>query len=1207
MVNWTSEQSQAINERGKNIIVSASAGSGKTAVLSERVLGLLRDGVDIDKLLIVTFTKLAAGEMRQKISSRIYEEILEKPEDLKLKKQHLLIDNAEICTIDAFLSKLVRQEFKMLNIASDFRIMDSQMYNLMIEKVLEQLLSDYYSDYRNNFNDVINLFGSDEDDSILKDNLIKFYDTMQSIPFFENWMEMILKNYDDVNFWVDTICKIKSDEIENYIKIYDETAENADFDGNKKNPDSGIEKFNEEQKLFYDLKQLLDKNDWDGACNYVQTNKNGSISGIIKKDSDNFYSEKFKIYRKIMLDNTFSKSQDGLKKSQIYNITTNEIKKDSNVLKKGISGLFLMVKDFSERLEKEFFEQNMYTFNKISQLALSLLIENYDYKTKKYKKTTYAEELSKKYSEILIDEYQDINDIQDLIFSALTNNNCFCVGDAKQSIYGFRQSNPDNFLRKKDDFFLIHLNKNFRSKAGILNFVNFIFKQIYTTDFGGFNYDEDEELVFGQTSYSVENTESEIEVHIIKKPQKKSQNDSENEENAEKISFQVDNEIDTDDQIFINEDGESPKDIEKQAIIAANCIKRLINDKYLVTDKKNKRPVELKDFAILLRAMSKANIYEQVFRDEKIPLYLTENTSIFETVEVNTVLSFLKCINNPFDDIAMFGVMYAPFFGFNMGQIVNIKTKNKKKSLYDAVWAYAENEQNEKCAEFLRQLEYFRELSKNIPIHKLIWNIYTKTHYTSIVSSYENGEIRYKNLMKFYMMAQSFSENFSGGIAKFIQYIEITKEKELKNNVQSESMAEQNFVRILTVHKSKGLEFPICILSELNQKPSNHSEKLYIDKDFGIACNLPDDEMIYEMTTLQKEIIKNKKKKAEKDELLRILYVAMTRAREKLILIVNESKEMNEKNLINESVKANLTNKKIEPIAINSSDNFWQLLYPALIRNSSVASLHGMYTDIIKYDGNIEVFMYDDVKKSIGLNIGKDAIEDKIIDIGIDLKEIKRRFGYTYNNNDLLGIPAKISVTELIKQVEIDKYSQDLIEISRDYPEPEFIQKKLSPAKKGTILHTFLQYADLSLPIDMQCQILIEKGLLSQDEAKTLDLKKIEIYANSDLYKKILSSKSVKKEEQFIVNIPIEKYLNNQTIQSEKMLMQGAVDLLCETEDGLMIVDYKTDRNVDAQTLIDRYKLQVVLYKEAVEKMYMKKVSSVYLWSFELSQAIKII
>ncbi len=1137
MTNWTKEQHQAIFQRDGSLLVSAAAGSGKTAVLTNRVVEYAAAGGSLDRLLVVTFTRLAASEMRERIGKLLPGAEFKDKESLR--RQKLLLYKAKICTIDSFFCEIVRENFKTLGISPDFRLLDEAEYLFLKTEVLTDLLEERYSDFANGFDELLRLFGGEGENEALSEQINLLYTFLQALPFPEDWAEGQKAAYQTPELWLSDACAEILPDVKEYLEIYEDIIDDSPFS------EKGMGVVYSEADLLKNMKAALEKGDWDGVHRLV--------SGFSFERSP-----KCKPYTRATLKfETFRAELKEYLQKPIFAMSAEILKNDLEQVKGGVFALIDITLEYIARVNAEMKRKNAYSFDAIAHFALGLTVKRDENGIAE--KTDYAKELSEMFDEILIDEYQDVNDLQECFFSSISKNNCFAVGDVKQSIYMFRQANPDNFIAKEGLFPVIYLNKNFRSRKGVLDFCNFVFENLFSARAGGMEYGENEALYYG-ADYP-ERSGADVEIHLLK--------GEEDEEN-----------------------------VETQARFTARKIKQLISEGLKVGNPA--KNADFSDFAVIMRTMTHAAVYERIFFEEGVPCCGTGGGTFLDSPEISTVFAFMKAIDNPYDDLSLFAAMFSPIGGFSADEIAKIKLEDKNAPLYTSL--VRSSEANRHSAEFLEMLTKMQILSRNFPVHRLLWQIYETTGYPSYVSCMPLGYLKKERLMSFYAFCRSFGENKGGTLYEFIKFTENASES---GNIKApESAPSGNFVKIMTIHASKGLEFPIVILPQLNQQfnTKDLSKPLILDISAGIATKMRDPAMVYEQTTFMHELVSRKKRRKLMSENLRLLYVAFTRARENLI-IVSCSKKYEEAKLMKKSVFRE--NGKVYQSQIIDAQSPEDLLLYCLTCHPKCTPLITEFSDVETKERE-EIFVETEEEMPDGIFV---KTEEKEMDIPISEQELRRRCSAVSQKQ---RVPAKLSVTELVKNKLADERSEQLIkepsEEETEMRKPKFMIEsgELTGAEAGTAIHTFVSVANLNEPTEKEALRLAYEKIISEKQAEVIinSKRKIEAFKKSELYKKISASEKIRKEEYFVARIPSSEFIADPEIK-EDILLQGAIDLLCETKDGLLLLDYKTDR-ADEDELIRRYEKQLEYYVYAAEKCFNKPVNEVYIWSFYLSKPIKL-
>lgn len=1170
---WTENQKLAIESRHGSILISAAAGSGKTAVLVERVIKTLTDKsnpCDADKLLIVTFTNAAAAEMRERISLKINELILKNPDDENLKRQKILLANAHICTIDSFCSELVRENFYKLNISSDFKIADSNEMTLLRNDTISRILESLYEENNPEFINLVETFGSVKDDSNLLKIVNLLYDFIRSHPFPEVWLDEKLDMYNVkssikenifgkiiINYSNSAICYCIS-IVKNLISeiSYEEDFFKAYNQG-----------FNTDLIELLEIQEYLETKSWDEIAFKIKNFKLKTLKRLLGYKEDPL---KLKIdENRAEIKSIFNK----LKKLFVF--SSEDALSDNKKIFPIVKELFSLVKTFSEEIDKIKRDRNICDFSDLEHLALKLLVRPQE---NNFLKTPEAIEISKKFQYIMVDEYQDTNEAQDMIFRAVSNNeeNLFTVGDVKQSIYRFRQAMPEIFLRRKNsyDFYdknldnypgKIILDKNFRSRFEILDFINFIFHQIMSKELGDMDYTKEEELHLGAQF---------------------------NESNDNKISIQI---------INSTESFEDDMDI-LEARRISEMIYEMIGNHYKVTENGVERDVTYNDFCILLRSTNKhANIFLNELTKNGIPATSEVSNSFFKTIEISTIISLLNVINNPLDDIAFISVISSPIFGMSFEEINAIRAIDKKIPFYLAAKKYAELE-NTKCLSILNKIEEYRTLSVTLSCEDLINYIYEDSGYTYMVQAMPSGSLRLNNLRLLFEYARNYEATSQKGLSGFINFINKLKENNEDLAATSPPFGIENAVRIMSIHKSKGLEFPICFLANCSRLFKKDKDDILLHKDLGIGLNLIDKTYDYRYSSFQREAVKIALYNGSLSEELRILYVALTRAKEKLIILTTLKNP--QKTLL--KLNSQITNEKtLMPYAIKTRNSFSDWILMCALRHKSGKKLRDLIEEdsskIIKNDTLLDIDLisleYENVIKKDNLETSQDKtlVDEKF------LSEIKQRFNFVYPFKELSIIPNKVTVTDIVSENRKKNFDFE--------KRPSFLLKEgITPAQKGIALHTFMQFIDfkkVKLNLHNEIERLIENGYLNPLEAKSLDRKKITNFLNSNLFERISKSDKVLREYQFTVNLNLDEYDNNLKDKTdEKIILQGSIDCAFMEDNEFVIVDYKTDKIKSIKETVEHYKKQLYLYNAAFTKCTGIKIKQNVLYLFYTNKAI---
>ena len=1152
---WTKEQEMAIKLHGNNILVSAAAGSGKTSVLVARIINkIINEKVDIDKILVVTFTNLAASEMRQRLMDEIYKRLDENPNDANLQRQIMLVNRANISTIHSFCLNVIRNNFFEIGISANFRVADETEIEIMKQEVIEDIFEQKYEEQDENFLELLELYTTYKDDINLKNLILKVFEFMQSSPFPEKWLDSEIEEYnmEEEDFLHTKWGKVI---IQNAKEILEDNILNLKLLIKEVSTYSNLLEF--ERVLNFDLNEIegIDLNNWDKAyqdINSKQWETWPRKSKITQEEKE--IKEKAKSIR----DNVkkeFSKLQE------IMKYTTKEITEDMKKMYKTLKNIQEIVLIFSKEFTNRKKEKNIVDFTDIEHLALKLLVNE----------DGTPSEIAKKYdfNEIEIDEYQDSNLVQEYILKSVSNgNNIFMVGDVKQSIYRFRQANPQLFMQKYNDYTLakdiikedtkILLYKNFRSRKNILDVTNLIFTNIMSKKLGEIEYTEKEALNLG-ANFEDNVIDYETELNIIETEEECDDDTSEVIENAT-----------------------------LEARLVAKKIKEL-----------HDKGIEYKDMTILLRSPKAiANIYENELSEQNIPVFSDIGAEYLNTIEIDTIMSILKIIDNPLQDIPLVTVLRSIICGFTDNDLIKIRLVNRNVPFYRAIEEAREKEIDgqlkEKIENFINLLEKFKELEKKLPLDELIWNIYTQTGYYHYVGLMPDGNLRQANLKKLFEKAREYEKISFKGLFNFIIFIE--KVGNSKNDLGAARVIGENdnVVRIMSIHKSKGLEFKIVFLCNTNKKFNlkDMSEKVILDNEMGIGVNYISNGIEFPLVT--KEAIKIKAQKEAISEEMRVLYVALTRAKDKLIIVGTKGKV--EEKLQDKEKEISKYYKFKRPEKIN----------PRLVEKYKTyldwIELVYQYNEEPKMKLNIinksELLKFDYKEKeetSIKKHILKNIDEYKSNEEKYKHIDNLLNFKYRYEKN--IDIPSKTSVTALKQEKVINRKIPKFAE-----------EKKIGAAKIGTLVHFILSKLtnEKSIKeIEELIENLKQKNLITEEEKNAIDINIIQNYLKSDLYKELFNAVEVKKEIPFYLNIDSKDVYEG---TDEKILVQGVIDLYYITKQNeLVLVDYKTDYvKSNEKELIEKYRRQLELYKIALEKSLKRQVDKVYIYSTYLNKNIEI-
>ncbi|GEQ19206.1 MULTISPECIES: helicase-exonuclease AddAB subunit AddA [Clostridium] len=1247
---WTDEQLSAIKTRNCNLLVAAAAGSGKTAVLVERIIRIITNKdnpVDIDKLLVVTFTNAAAAEMRERIAAAISKALDKEPTSKNLQKQLTLLNRANITTMHSFCLDVIKNNFHKIDLDPSFRIGDQTEGILIKDEVIETLFEEKYDQEDTEFTSLVEAFSTYKNDDNLKELIINMYNFIMSGPWPENWFKenaeaFNIETMEKLNNskWVLVLKNSIKVEIEGYIKMLEKAIEII-------NLTDGLEPYLETfSNELYSIKNAY--NSIDCGLDDIYSSLCSISFGRLKSIKKDKVSDE-------NAQNTVKSIRDDIKKkiSELINNTFSVTPEEMLINIKGayptIKKLTELVLEFGEKFSQKKKEKNILDFNDLEHLCLKILSDKDENGNIIPSKT--AIEFKNLFDEVLVDEYQDSNNVQETIIELVSRRkdefpNVFMVGDVKQSIYRFRQAKPELFMEKYINYTLeesnnrkIQLYKNFRSRKEVIDGVNYIFKEIMSETVGELEYTDEEALNLGA---SYENSEDEnvilggpIEVNIIEK------SIEESDLNKEKL----------DEEDFENEEIEG---VNLEGKIVAKRIKELMtttgNNVFKVLDKETGeyRPIKYKDIVILLRATK--NWSESLLDElgqEGIPAYADTGSGYFESIEIRTIMSLLRVIDNPMQDVPVIAVLKSPIMGFSAEDLSIIRLKNKEKYFYENIADIAEGnicdiseELITRCKGFLEKLEIWRNKAIYMPIDEFIWYLYMDTAYYGYVGAMPNGVLRQANLKILFQRAKQFEQTSFKGLFNFINFInKLTKSS---GDMGSAKILGENedVVRIMSIHKSKGLEFPVVFLcgtgKQFNLMDLNKNI-LYHD-ELGFGPDFVDLEKRVSIGTIAKEAIKKKMKLETLSEEVRILYVACTRAKEKLIITgtVNNIQKSIEKWVSSASLDYNL----ILPSEILKGKSYLDWIGMSLCQHNDGKVLRekiAVSNEISKDDNSkwdIKLWKRSDIvvnnedgkleeEKEVKLSILEEEYDKDVYG------EVDKRLSYKYPLKESTKLKSNISVSDLKKRNAefIDQHveSINIEEVesknNRTIITPKFLQeeKGLTAAEKGTAVHFVMKKIDLDKvssihEIKDQIQYLYENDFILEEEMKAVNPSKILNFFKSDLGKMMTElhkeGKKIYRELPFyteISSVNIDNTLSEE-YENEKVRLQGIIDCFFEYNGESILLDYKTDyvsKDNEAE-LQKKYIKQLDYYSDAVFKITGKKVSKRYLYSFYLEKVIEI-
>lgn len=1173
-MKWTADQQKAITATGGTLLVSAAAGSGKTAVLVERVIGRLTDTenpCEVDRLLMVTFTRAAAAQMRERIGAAIAKRIAENPNDKRLIRQQMLLPFARICTIDSFCNDLVRENFHLLDLNPDYKIMDEGELKIIREEAADFVVEELYRENSPAARDLTELLIQGNDDGVLIDSIIRLYNEAQAYPAPEHWLQRLIEPFQakqsvEKSVWGKIIlahireglayCRSTSEALLAFIKK-DDTVKNG-----------YTPTFLSDIDLYDSLFSTLDTGSWDEISDALQTAAYQRIGSMPRG-----FSSPVKDSAQAMRN----KLKDVIKKqlAPAMCATAAEHEEDIAYLAPIVKKLLEAVEMFKQKFTQLKSEVNGVDFSDVHHKALSLLVEIDEQGNPR--KTALAQEISQRYEEVLVDEYQDVNKAQDMLFTALSKGekNLFMVGDVKQSIYRFRQAMPEIFLARRDSLppykkdnypARIHLGTNFRSRKGVTGMINLVFSQIMSESVGEIEYTAEEELVPG--AQYPESAAPDTEVHIID------------------IS-----------------DGVQDSKAKTEALYIADLINDMILNGFTVTDKAGERPAEYRDFCVLMRSpRDRAAVFVEEFAKSNIPSYSELSGGFFEAKEVAFMLSLMRVLDNPLQDIPLLTVLLSPVFGFTPDELAKLRVVVRTGSLYSCL-IKAQNQGDKKCRAFLKKIEQLRRLSSTFAAGELIRHLLEETGYLAIAGAMSGGSQRRANLYLLQDYANTYEAAGHIGLSGFIRFIDKLDRSQSDLSTAAELSEAANVVRIMSIHKSKGLEFPVCILANCASSFNTASQRgnIIINTAAGIGLRRRDIETFRQFDTISRQAAVLATARTNRSEELRVLYVALTRAKERLISVMSiknpEKKLASLAGIIH-------SGEKIAPFAVSNCSNIADWLLIAALRHPDA----GLLRRSASTDGSIIVPTDFALKVKCGTRGAptqqdeggqeKAFADEKMMEI------INSRLSYEYPYAALSTVVAKQAASELHEH----GINRTFFAASR----PAFMNRDgLTPAQKGTAIHKFMQYSDYEKArqdVITERDRLVEAGFLTSFEGEAVDAEKIKTFFASPLAKRIFNANQILREQKFAIRIPARELYPELPANTadETVVVQGIADCAFVEDGELVILDYKTDRGVTPEQLARRYVAQLAIYRRALEECLGMKVKQTLLYSFELGKPVTV-
>lgn len=1245
---FTDQQWEAIHASGTNLLVSASAGSGKTMVLVNRIIEKIKKGVSVDELLVVTFTNAAAKEMKQRIQKAIQDEINADP--VADTRQHLVaqlpkLGHANISTLHSFCLKVIERYYYLIDFDPVFRqLTDDTEIELIKEDIWDDLLEELYEDADSTFLEFMEAYAGDRSDENVTNMVFQLHEFSRANENPSDWLQTLTNLYDipsgnlaDSIIYQRFIKEQYIEEISFYIQLIDQALSLANHD---EHLEKQIAILQNERSHYQKIYELLKTDRLDDCYELVQA---GYSYETFRSPSKKTTPEDVLDVFNDEIKNLRNEAKDGYKTFESYfAMSPTEQAEVIQSTKAYVEVLANMTQQFGKAYQEYKADRKLVDFNDLEHLTLQILKENEEGEISEA--SIYYQN---KFSEVLVDEYQDINALQEAILIRLAapptvEGNYFMVGDVKQSIYGFRLADPSLFLSKYEEYerldtgHRIILAENFRSRKNVLNFTNFIFKQLMDEEVGNLKYDKNAELVYGNKDFD-ESDAYATELLIYEKDTSEELEVVDADEEAEKTWIK-------------------DKTTGEISMVAAQ-IKKLIENEFEIYDKaedKN-RPLEYRDIVLLTPTKSNNLKIQEIFHEVDIPTAVNETQNFFQTTEVSIMMSLLKIIDNPRQDIPLVATLRSPIVGLNEIELTYIRLQDKQAEYYDAMLAYSEAdfedvrniELQRKLHHFIQQLKKWREFARRNSVVDLLRLLYQETGYMHYVGGMRNGKQRRANLEALYQRAAAYENTSFKGLYRFIRFIDKMQERDKDLAEPTSILSEENAVRVMTIHASKGLEFPIVFVMDMSKRfnASDWTGEYVFDRDLGIGLQYKNPKTRVKTSTLVDTAIKNLKKQNAYAEQMRVLYVALTRAEQKLFLVGTMP---NEEKAWEAWDKGNVSSSETLPAQLRlSTNNFMDWVGLAAARHKKVDSqVHSVQSNtfIKNYPVDFQLHFYsateilerlnekEEEKRSNWLddlkakkyNVSTDAETKRAVKYTIDLANYEYPYYLSTQTTNFQSVSevkqlfeepndGKLARLDWTVDQPTHRYTEDLLK------RPKFLQEETAPtaAEIGQATHLLLQALNLKeTPTIESVKTLLDKlvdeGVIQKEAAVDIAIEKIVAYFKTPFGQEIINNnEALQKEVLFSLMMNASDVFAEMEDIDDSILIHGIIDGYFEKEEGYVLFDYKTDQVAHfgagaVEELLRRYKGQVMLYKQALETITKRPVVKVNIISLDLAETITV-
>lgn len=1192
MKKWTPEQQEAISLRQLNLLVAAAAGSGKTAVLVERVIQLLlQDKVDIDQMLVVTFTKAAASEMRERISHALIEALHQPgPHVPHIRRQLTRLQRASISTLHSFCTEVIRRYYYLVDVDPVFKVADQNETDLLRREAVEAVLEAAYEQAAPEFSGLIEMFAPGKSDQGFRDLLLQMYDFVQSQPQPWLWLQTHTDRYQlDADAladspWVKVLMESAQVQIEAARERFMEAIEVCSQPGG---PEQYVKSLQEDVRITEALEKAISQGA-EGFHTAAASFTHSRLRAV--RGGDEALKEAAKALREEG-KNLLKALQKGLARQSLTQWSW-----ELNRLYPYISYLNDLMHAFAEEYLLRKKEKRILDFNDLEHFALHILRD-----------PQAAGEYRQRFEFIFVDEYQDSNLVQETLLNCIARgDNLFMVGDVKQSIYRFRLADPGLFLEKyllyrdqqQSGCQRVDLAMNFRSQPGIIAAVNHVFAHIMNRHVGELEYDREAFLRYGLKL--PEEASAPVKVVLIDK-------------DCQPAS-----------------EGEADRgDVVREAEVVAAAIKEMVGQPFYDAAAEEYRPLQYRDVVILLRATRNWSAeFMEVFAEQGIPSYADVNSGYFGAVEVEVMLNLLKLIDNHYQDIPLLSVLRSPLFNLSSADLIAIRMEKADAPFYEAFEAYSLKKADplaQRAGEIRALLAAWRREARYLPVEQLIWHIYTQTGYYHYAAALPGGQQRQANLRILAERARQFENSSLRGLYNFIRFVEnlLAGQRDLETaRILGEN---DNVVRVMSVHKSKGLEFPVVIVAGLGRSfnLSDSRAAVVLHKNLGLGSRYVDLNLRRRSDSIASLAVKERLRLESLAEEMRILYVAMTRAKSRLML-VGTVKDI--------SHKALSWRRPLGCYELSQARGLMDWLGPLWLRHPDGGALRNCLEEAVPVEAwQDEVNWQIEVVKSSELYAleqqRRDLREEVLVsaaascDCGDEAmkEDLAARFQWRYPFGGAAQLPSKLTVTQLKKAAATGpQYHYTTIPSLNKRPrfmsrEEDKGKTELKAAQRGTVLHYVMQHVDLGhvdqAGLQAQLEAMVKADMLTTLEAQSVDVGKIEAFFASLLGKRILSARRVLRETGFNQLVDASRVLADTSAAGEKLLLQGVIDLFFEEADGLVVVDYKTDNisSYNRQDLISQYQTQVKAYCGALAEISGKPVKQGFIYFFHNSEAVQVV